>query len=327
MRGPVAWMKAAAAAGAFAFLLLNACGTPAAPRPFTGALPPLSPPCRVVLYGDSRPHIAYLGVIGEFWREDPAESRRLIFRRLAEERPDLIVHSGDLVCAGSDLEDWRRFDAESEPLRAAGIPFYPALGNHEYTGDPERGLPAYFARFPRLEQRRWYPLRAGPILILVVDTNYLRLGRELRAEQDRWYAEQLQASDRDPAVRAVIVVGHHSPYTNGVTHGPDEEVQKRVVAPSKDFAKVRLFVTGHMHTYERFHVDGRIFVVSGGGGAPRMSVRTENPRLKDEFAGGRYRPFHYCLVRVEESRAVVDVMMLRDEDRTWYRGDGFTIDY
>ena len=33
------------------------------------------------------------------------------------------------------------------------------------------------------------------------------------------------------------------------------------------------------------------------------------------------------LVNLEENRAKVDVMMLRDQERTWYEGDSFTVEF
>jgi 3',5'-cyclic AMP phosphodiesterase CpdA len=282
------------------------------------------PPASIVLLGDSRPH-AFL----ELWRNGPRTIREEIIERIARERPALILHSGDLVTSGASSSAWARFDHEMAPLRQAKIPFFPALGNHEYAGKDETALQNFFARFPLLDGRRWYELRMGPVLVLVLDTNWSALSPGLRSEQDAWYWDQLWASDLDPSIRAVFVLGHHPPFTNAVTHQPDVQSQAHLVEPARGFRKVRLFISGHAHTYERFFLEDKLFVVSGGGGAPLapLGVKTRSPRQKDEFSGGVNRPFNYLLVTVEESRAKIGVMMLREKDRTWYQGDSFTVEF
>jgi 3',5'-cyclic AMP phosphodiesterase CpdA len=276
-------------------------------------------PAKLVVYGDSRPKIAL-----EFWRPDASVPRRAVIERIAAERPALVVHSGDLVRVGASAEEWRGFDSEIAPIRDAGIPFFPALGNHEYVGAEAEAMANFEARFPLLAGRRWYDLRAGPLAVVVIDTNLEDLSSARVEEQCAWYRGRLRDLDADPAVRAVFVVGHHPPLTNAVVHGPSAAVRARFLEPAKEHAKVKAFFSGHVHAYERFEEDGIHLVVSGGGGAPRMEVR-DGLRARDLFSGPPVRPFHYCLVTVEERRAVVDVIMLDDATGAWARGDGFVV--
>ncbi len=308
----------------FAALLLGVAMRAPGP-PFTAELRPVRLPARIIFYGDSRPRV----FVETGWRADPGEAvRREVIRAIAAERPALIVHSGDLVSWGDSPGAWSIFDRDHAAFRDADIPFYPALGNHEYYGWNTIGLWNYFQRFPLLQERRWYELRVGPLAILVVDTNAGALDPWSVEDQQRWYEERLQATATDGSVRCVVVVGHHSPFTNAISHGPDDSTQQRFVEPGRRFPKVKLFVTGHVHSYERFEIDGRTFVVSGGGGAPRFSLRTgADARYRDSFAGPQYRPFHYCVATLEEHRLTIDVMMLDDEAMTWSRGDAFTIDF
>ncbi len=315
------------AAGAGIALAVLAChGTgpargpaPAAAR-FTAALPAeVSLPARVAFYGDSRPRLPV-----EFWREDATWARLEVIRRLAEERPSLIVHSGDLVANGDAPQAWARFDAETAPIRDAGVPFYPLLGNHEFSGDDAAGLRFYFERFPLLAQRRWYDLLVGPLLVLAVDTNADALSRGAVDAQDAWFRARLSAADGDPAVKWVVVVGHHAPYTNASLHKPDAFTQGRFVVPAMASGKFRVFVSGHVHSYERFAIEGRQFVVSGGGGAPRVDL-VPGHRFREAWTGPPQRPFHYLLATVELDRVVFDVMMLDDRTHAWSRGDGFEV--
>jgi hypothetical protein len=51
---------------------------------------------------------------------------------------------------------------------------------------------------------------------------------------------------------------------------------------------------------------GRTFLVSGGGGGPRVRLlEGARQRHQDLFAGGSPRPFHYLLVEVGSTGLVV----------------------
>ncbi len=310
--------------GVLAFFLLESlpsCSAPEAPPwPFDAAPGKFRPPERIVLLGDSRPR-RFL----EFWRSGAQEVRERIIDRIAVERPDLVLHLGDLVTDGSSAA-WARFDREMASLREAGIPFFPALGNHELFGGGGDELRNYFSRFPGIGGRRWYDLRRGPLLILVLDSNWSRMSAKEGAAQDRWYRDELRASDEDASIRCVMVLSHHPAYTNASNHTPSKDVEERLVAPAKAYGKVRLFASGHVHSYERFERDGKVFLVSGGGGAPLavLGRKDGSSRFPDRYDGGKSRPNNYLLLSLEEDRLAVHAMMMR-EDRTWHRADGVTI--
>ncbi|MFN8370847.1 MAG: hypothetical protein U0T83_09525 [Bacteriovoracaceae bacterium] len=55
---------------------------------------------------------------------------------------------------------------------------------------------------------------------------------------------------------------------------------------------------GHAHGYEHFKKEGRDFIVSGGGGGPRVKLKVETKaRHQDLFSGPSPRPFNYLYVR------------------------------
>lgn len=280
------------------------------------------PTRRVILYGDSRPAVTgeqfFLG------RTDPVKERALVIDRIAAEKPDLIVHSGDLVGRGSSDDHWDRWDQAHKPISDARIPFFPALGNHEYAGDTKEALGYFRKRFPALGECRWYSVKAGPLLFAMLDSNFDELPADFVAAQDAWYRKTLKDADADPEVKAVIVVSHHPPYTNSAIHGPSEETKRRFADPARSCGKFRMYLAGHVHNYERFLVQGAHFVVSGGGGAPPTSVRTSNFRTEPAYAGPEIRPFHYLLLTVGGASATVDTMMLQS-DGGWKSGDRFEL--
>jgi 3',5'-cyclic AMP phosphodiesterase CpdA len=270
---------------------------------------------KFVVFGDSR---RTLGL--EFWRRDYPRERLRVIEALAAEDPAFIVNTGDLVSAGSDPAEWRGFHADNRPIFEKGIPYYPGLGNHEFAVDAAQGLANYFAFFPRLQGRRWYEVRHPPVLVAILDSNFGRMSEKEAREQERWLSGLLDAAERDPEIRHVILCCHHAPYTNSRVHPDSKEVQVRLAA--RRTPKVRVFVSGHVHSYERFLKDGVQYVVSGGGGAPLTSLDTDRPKHRDEFRGGAYRGFHYLRFTPEAGRLVCDVMMLGD-DGAWRRADGF----
>jgi hypothetical protein len=276
----------------------------------------LSPdaPRSFILFGDSRRTMG-----AEFWRGRYDRERLAVIRALADERPAFIVNTGDLVRVGSDRAEWRAFHEENEPIFSRRIPYFPGLGNHEYLWNRSEGLENFFASFPDLGGRKWYEIRLPPVLILVLDSNLEDLEAGEVETQDRWLSDTLAGAEGDPAIRHAILAFHHAPYTNCVVHGDSRQVQEHFL--TRLTPKVHAVVTGHVHAYERFLVDGVQYVVSGGGGAPLMPIRIQQPRHPDLFRAPAYRPFHYCRFTIDGPRLVCDVIML--QHGAWSRVDGF----
>jgi len=270
----------------------------------------------LVVYGDTR-RLRFGESLVESTRQRADRERQEVARKVAEESPDIVLHSGDLVKNGGDREEWAIFDRETTAIRERGIAVYPALGNHDYEGD---GTANFFARFPHLGGRKWYDLRYRGLLILVVDSNRNYLTRSEIEGQRKWYRERLSAAQSDGAIRCIMVIGHHAPYTNAVVFSDSEFVKEEFVEPAKRFPKLRAFFVGHIHSYERFLIEGVHYVVSGGGGAPMNEVRTGR-RHADAYSGPRR--FHYCRIRAGDT-VQVEVIML-GEDGKWFQADSFAI--
>jgi 3',5'-cyclic AMP phosphodiesterase CpdA len=304
---------ASGAAAAALFAALSRAESGGVPS-YAADIAPDAPPV-FVLYGDSRRTLTR-----EFWRRDYETERLLVVDAIAREAPAFVVNTGDLVADGSSPAEWRRFHRDNTPIWDRRIPYFPGLGNHEYFGDRELGLRNYFAFFPALHGRKWYEIRFRSVLIAMLDSNFGRIERWEVEAQDRWLSDLLAAAEKDASVRHVIVCCHHAPYTNALIHGDDRDVQEHFV--KRLTPKVKAFVSGHVHSYERFAKGSVQFVVSGGGGAPTASVEVEAPRHPDAFKGPAYRGFHYLRLALDGEKLSCDVIMLQD-DRSWKRVDGF----
>lgn len=291
-------------------LFLAACAPPLRPTP--GRIADDAPPVFLLL-GDTQ-HTMTL----EFWRPRHDEERRALARALAAERPAFVVHAGDVVCHGSRTADWSRFLEDFDPVFAAGIPCFPALGNHDYYGGNAAALARRDEVFPHVAGRRWFELRFRSAAILVLDSNLDELSTADATAQDAWLQRTLAAAEADPDVLHVLLVAHHPPYTNAKGLGESREVQERFVA--RLTPKVRVFASGHVHAYEHFLRNGVHFLVSGGGGGPQREVETATPRREDLYRGPRGR--HYVRFTVEGPRLKADVLM-QDAAGAWSRVDGF----
>lgn len=245
----------------------------------------------------------------ELWRESNDRERERVLRAIAAEAPDFVALLGDLVFRGSAASDWARFDALAAPIREAGIPVVPVLGNHEYWFTRKPALANYFARFPFLDGRRWHAASYGPLAVLALDSNLRFLPPAAWEEQRLWFEAELARADADPGVRGVLVLVHHPPYTNSTVTSDELHVQRAFVPPFERARKTVLMLSGHVHSYERFLRRGKAYVVTGGGGGPRARLASEGRRrhADDLFEGPAVRDFHYLVGELTPSGLQIEI--------------------
>ncbi len=256
----------------------------------------------------------------EFWKEsNPEESRRLA-AEIAVRGPDFVVGLGDLVFQGSSRRDWERFDALTAPLRAAGVPILPVLGNHEYWARRGPALRNAFARFPRLAVSRWYAETYGPLRLVFLDSNEGALGAAAWREERGWLDGELARADAEEAVKGVVVFVHHPPYTNSTVTGDELHVRRAFVPPFAAATKTIAMVCGHVHSYEHFIRGNKTFLVAGGGGGPRARLARGAARrhADDVFEGPEVRHFHFLLCTPGASGLDVEVVGLEKGRDTFF---------
>ncbi|MCE9636870.1 MAG: metallophosphoesterase [Planctomycetes bacterium] len=270
-----------------------------------------------VVYGDSRPRMA-----AEVWRDDATPGRLAVIARIAELRPDFALNSGDLVAQGADRNDWAQYDRETAPIRDAGVPMFAGLGNHDLAGDESEALRNARARFPSLGRLRSFTLDeptgvpGASVRLVVIDTNFRAREDDDAEELTAWLRTTLDAAERDPGVRDVLLVTHHPPFTNAAMHGPSLWVRETALGMAKSHWKVRAIISGHVHSYERFrdgnageHVD---CIVSGGGGAPLVTLNRDQPAYRDLYDGPRG---HNILVIRTGPPLTIEAQVLTEDGR------------
>jgi Icc-related predicted phosphoesterase len=252
--------------------------------------------------------------------------REALVRAVSAEDPDVLLLLGDQVADGASDREWYYFDALMRELRDRETAVHALLGNHDYSRfDRVRSERNFFGRFAAQAPGLPETVRFGDIVYVGLDSNFAMLGPERTAAQASAYENLLRELDSDPTVRGVIVASHHPPYSNSSLRatGP---VLEYYASPFLVSRKARLYLSAHVHSYERFEHEGKVFVVSGGGGGPRRRVDTSEARRwrNDVFRGAPVRPFHYLRLSLDDNAITAETKML--VDGSFEVGDRFEIE-
>lgn len=274
----------------------------------------------VIVYGDQR-----FTDLSNTRVTDP-EARRLLVKKISEEHPDGILLNGDVPYSGDMLDDYRVYRDETIGWHEANLNVLPALGNHEFHGDPAVALEHWWSAFPKLRNRRWYSAQIGTSLYTIsLDTDAPLISG---SDQQKWLAAQL--NDLPKSIGFVLISLHHPPVADvqtriNVSHNPrPNEIALKdyldTVAPN---LHARLIVcAGHIHNYERFSLHGITYLVSGGGGASPVPVeRTPDDLYQStDFPNFHYVKFelhgkslHGTMIRLDKTNPSAPQWQIRDQ--------------
>jgi hypothetical protein len=238
-------------------------------------------------------------------------TQRIFDRVLREKDLAAVFLLGDLIRAASTDGNWRSVDRFRAGLKQEGIPSFAALGNHEHMWSTKKGLANFRKRFPELGPF-YYSVVIGPAAVIILDSNFDEMTEAEQEAQLVFYRKALSEFDADPKIRGVLVGCHQSPYTNSRIVSPGQQVQTDFVPPFLKSKKGRLFISGHAHAAEHFVVQGKDFLVEGGGGGLRHPVRLGPGRPYDDIfpLQTEKRPFHFLTIQLKEKELVVTYQAL-----------------
>lgn len=232
---------------------------------------------RFVAFGDS-------GVGGN--------SQSLVANMMAAQKPDLVIHTGDLIYPAGAKQDYPLNFYEPNRTLIAHVPFMASLGNHDIATDKGAPLLAEFI-LPRngppgFEAERNYYFDYGDARFVALDSNQSSQGGVISAEQ--------MATQIAPWVRSVLTdcsarwkfAFFHHPYYTGSSHGPKGGAHmKQAFATVFEDCGVDVVFCGHNHLYERTAPmkadkmvadgEGVVYITTGAGGAHRYPETVPPP--------------------------------------------------
>lgn len=231
-----------------------------------------------VVYGDTREQT---GLFTQM------ERHKLVADRIAEEENvSFVVHTGDFVCTGSDLDEWNRFFDAGRAMMA-NTTIYPALGNHE--GNHTN----YYDIFGVPE---WYSFDCVNAHFTVLDSN------DWASPHTAWLR-----NDLNTGATWKFVSFHHPIYSSDERHwgGWKNDVWENIFINNS----VDAVFNGHVHVYERYEENGIQYVVVGCGGAPLYNLKEEKiPGYQSSFE----HTLGYARITIEGNKATMDVIKVAD---------------
>lgn len=241
------------------------------------------------------------------------DAHRRVVERVANEVPDFVLGTGDMVDEGHRQEQWQQFfEIESQLLR--DNVYFPALGNHDRQGRG-RTADSYRSYFSVPENggetERYYAFSYATSRFLVLDSNEYSFAL---TDQTSWIERELIAARQDPEIRHIFVVMHHPPFSVSL-HGGNRDLRERWT-PLFERYQVSAVFSGHDHVYSRAEANGIRYFISGGGGAPLYPRRPRSHPIDLEAVKKFERVFHYLRVTITGNRVEV----------TGIRADGTTIE-
>lgn len=218
----------------------------------------------------------------------------MIFMDVDKTHPSAFFILGDVVSLGYNNKTWTAVDTYINQCRQDSIPVYATLGNHEVMLNTKLGTKNFQSRFPMYDPAGYMEI-IDSVAVILLNSNFGKMTTAEILAQDNWYNSAVKKLDNDPAVRFIIVGCHHPPYTNSKVVKPSMAVRQNFVPAFINSKKCVLFLSGHSHNFERFNMQGKCFLVIGGGGGLHQSL---NAKEMTHDLSSTYKPmFHYLLIR------------------------------
>ena len=278
----------------------------------------------VAIIGDLQRTTVWELMIG---REQNDVERKKMIKNIAMEKPGALILLGDMVSNGADINTWFYLKNMLKPVSNENIPIIPVLGNHEYWGNDSTALYNAGQVFPVFQKTHWYSVTYGYIVFIILDSNRDNLTGYEWSIQREWFENKLKYYDSDSSVKGIIVCVHHPPYSNSIVTGDNIYVKDAFVEPFLNSKKTMAMISGHAHTYERFSEKGKMFIVSGGGGGPRVLLKTGFNTHKDLVNLPPPRPFNYLLLYPESKEIKIIARGLNKGSSQFYTIDNFSIPF
>lgn len=263
---------------------------------------------RIIAYGDMR----FTNPANQ--TDTNPRVRQWLAGRIGEEKPDVLLLSGDMPFYGSNPADWERYRQETASWTRERLRVYPTLGNHELMSNERKGLENYFAAYPELQENRYYSVLLGSVYLITLDsTQKIEEG----SPQFEWLDAQL--AHLPPQVDFVILLQHmplmadvQSQFIANLPSNEDWALKSYLEEKAASSRARFIVVSGHIHNYERFYHAGITYLVSGGGGARPYPVLVRGPQ--DKYQDEAYPNFNYIVLELHGKRIAATMYRVADPE-------------
>jgi len=235
------------------------------------------------------------------------ETRPHVNDRIAKllwgERPDFVLHLGDLTDGGMRDHKWQwnyEYFAGMTQLHTR-IPVFPVAGNGE-------GDLYWYKKYHRLpNDEAYYTFRYGNADYFMLNSNRSEDQFKPGGEQYVWLEKELTKSTADWK----FVCMHHAPYSTDDDDYGDSwqgksdqgDLHVRQLVPLFEKYKTDIVFFGHLHSYSRMGpISGN--AIQNNGGVRYIQTGGAGGNLEDFaptrawFAEKTYAGHHYCLIHV-----------------------------
>jgi predicted phosphodiesterase len=242
------------------------------------------------------------GIIGDTQRNP--EITRKCAEGIYSQRPNMVIHCGDVVDDGYAKNQWIKDLFEPMAKLNSRVPLFPTIGNHE------KNSHWYYDYFHLPEPEYYYTFTYGNAQFFMIDSNkslkpdseqYAWLEKELKQSKATWkftcHHHPCFSSDEND-------YGDHvkGEYKRPATWG-DPNAQQLV--PLYEKYGIDIAFNGHVHVYERTwpilqmavnQQRGVRYITSGGGGGGLEDAAPQRTWFMHHFK----RAYHYCTATIHD---------------------------
>jgi hypothetical protein len=291
-----------------------------------------------IALGDSRQqHGAWDYDNNKYFHDNSSNpTRAAIITSVVENNPNMefVLHTGDMVSAGGEQDDWNRYYEDIENATKENVTFYNAIGNHErYTYAlgpgiydlPDENFSTYLANVELPGNERYYSFDyMNQIHFVFINTEEDWTGQfDITTDQYEWLISDLESNSLD----FIVAVFHRPSYSiRDFNRVRDAQEVRTILDPIFITYGVDLVFSGHDHYYYHTVRNGITYVTTGGAGA---DLYTNGDTSEWQASDVYFSEFHYCNVSVTESAGVVsadiEVFIFNENDHSVSLGDSFSV--
>lgn len=227
-----------------------------------------------------------------------------VAEKLWGDRPNFVVHAGDVVEKGRRKSDWLQDFFPNGHILMSRVPLYTAIGNHE------EDSPLYYQYMVAPPPEYYYTFKYGNAQFFMIDSN-----RDLKegSEQYDWLEWELAKSD----ATWKIAIHHHPPYSSDSDDHGNTATSLSTLGVSNVRNLVPLYekygldfcLFGHIHLYERSWPireeminlkKGIIYINSGGAGGGLEAFAPTRSWFTSELENTH----HYCTFSIFDKNLI-----------------------